>query len=130
MGYTNYNNNGSKIKRLMEKSKIIHMGPDFRTFVHKNGRAHIVFPNRNAFLNYAIERGSLTTSDHFPVILKLSMKPIVRRVERGRCMRKTNWDAFKGKMEARVNAAFNLAELENREDIDADMLEDLYKWWY
>ena len=64
------------------------------------------------------------------MILKLSTKPIVRRVERRRGIRKTNWDAFKGKMEERVNTAFNLAELENREDIDADKLEDLYKRWY
>ena len=43
MGYVNYNNNGREIKRLMEQNKIIHMGPDFRTFVHKNGRPDIDF---------------------------------------------------------------------------------------
>ena len=43
MGYANYNNNGREIKRLMEQNKIIHVGPDFTTFVHKNGRPEIVF---------------------------------------------------------------------------------------
>ena len=50
MGYGNYNNNGREIRRLSQQNKIIHMGPDFRTMVHRNGRQDI-FSNRNAYLN-------------------------------------------------------------------------------
>ena len=57
MGYGNYNNNGREIQRLIQQNKIIHMGPDFRTMVHRNGRQDIVFSNRNGYLNYAVERG-------------------------------------------------------------------------
>ena len=71
MGYRNYNTNRREIKRLLQQNKIIHMGQDFRTMVHMNGRPDIVFSNQNAFLNYTVERGSLTTLDQFPVILKL-----------------------------------------------------------
>ena len=81
IGYRDTNNNGREIKRLMRQNKITYMGPDFRTLVHQNGKPDIIFSNRIAFLNFAIERGSLTTSDHFPVILRLSTKAIVKNNE-------------------------------------------------
>ena len=94
MDYNTYNNNGREVQRLIARDKIVLLGPDFRTFVHRNGKPDIVFSNRNAFLNYAIERRTLTSSDHFPVILKLSTKPIVKIVEKKRCLKRTNWDIF------------------------------------
>ena len=130
MGYRNYNTNRREIKRLFQQNKIIHMGPDFRTMVRMNGRPDIIFSSQNAFLKYAVERGSLTTSDHFPVILKLSTRPIVKRAEQTRCLRKTNWETFKDRMEERMDQTFNLTELENRPDINANVLEDLYRSWY
>ena len=78
LGYGNSNNNGREIQRLMRMDTIIHMGSDFRTLVHCNGRPDIVFSNRQAFLNYAIIRGSLTTSDHFPLILSYRQNQFLR----------------------------------------------------
>ena len=43
LGYATYNNNGRIVKRLIEQDKIKLMGPDFRTFIHRNGRPDIVF---------------------------------------------------------------------------------------
>ena len=43
MGYGNYNNNDREIQRLIQQNKIIHIDPDFRTMVHRNGRPDIVF---------------------------------------------------------------------------------------
>ena len=102
MDYNVYNNNGREVQRLIDRFKIVLLGPDFRTLVHKNGKPDIIFSNRNAFFNYAIERGGLTSSDHFPVILKLSTKPIVKVVEKKRCLKRTNWDMFKGRMEIQL----------------------------
>ena len=130
MGYNAYNQNGREIQRLIQQHKIMHLGPDFRTFVHGNGRLHIVFLNRVAFLNYAIERGSLTTSDHFPIILKLSEKPIIRRTESKTRLHKTNWETFKNNLEARTERTFNLEDLGSRMNIDADEIEELYGQWY
>ena len=113
MGYNAYNQNGREIQRLIQQHKIIHLGPDFRTYVHGNGGPDIVFSNRIAFLNYAIERGSLTTSDHFPVILNLSTKPIIKRIESKRRLHKTNWETFKNNLEARMERTFNLEDLES-----------------
>ena len=121
MGYARYNNNGREIKRLIRQNKIIHVGPDFRTLVHKNGKPDIIFSNRVAYLNYAIKTGDLTSSDHFPVILKLSTRPIVKAFERKRNLKKTNWEAFSEKVETRISQTFNL---------EADILQDLYGCWY
>ena len=74
LGYAPYNNNGRTIKRLVEQDKIEILGPDFRTFIPRNGKPDMVFSNKNAFLNYAINQGKLTSSDHLPIIIKLSTK--------------------------------------------------------
>ena len=78
IGYAQCNNNGRTIKNLIERDKIELMGPDFRTFIHRNGKPDLIFSNKLAFLNFAIIRGNLTSSDHLPVILKLSTKPIAK----------------------------------------------------
>ena len=130
MDYNIYNNNGREVQKLIDWGKIVLLGPDFTTLVHRNGKPDIIFSNKNAFFNYAIERGGLASSDHFPVILKLSAKPIAKVVERKRCLKRTNWDMFKGRMEIRLERAFNLEELQERRDIDAEEIEDLYERWY
>ena len=130
LGYGDTNNKGREIQRLMGMNKIIHMGPDFRTLVHRGGRPDIVFSNRQAFLNYAIIRGSLTTSDHFPLILKLSTKPILKNVEKVRCIRRTNWDNFRDKVRDRIRNSFTINEIEQRNDINADTIEEFYGEWY
>ena len=42
------------------------MGPDFRTFIPRDGKPDLVFSNNVAFLNY----GNLTASDHLAVVIK------------------------------------------------------------
>ena len=130
MGYDAYNHNGREIQRLIQQNKIINLGPDFRTLVHKNGKPDIVFTNRTALLNYAVKRGNLTSSDHFPVMLRVSTRPIVKRTERTRCLCRTNWEDFKRKMETRMEHTFKLAEIETRTDIDAGKIEEYYGHWY
>ena len=130
MGYGNYNNNGREIHRLIQQNKIIHMGPDFKTLVHRNGRPDIVFSNRNAYLNYAVERGGLTSSDHFPVVLKLSTRPIVKNVEATRSLKRTNWELFKGKLETKIEQIFDMDEIRSRRNIDAEAMENMYRQWY
>ena len=78
LGYARYNNNGRIIKNLIERDKIKLMGPDFRTFLNTNRKPDLIFSNKLAFWNFAILRGKLTSSDHIPVILKLSTKPIAK----------------------------------------------------
>ena len=50
------------------------MGPDFRTYIPRDGKPDLVFSNKVGFLNYAIFPGKLTASDHLPTVIKLSAK--------------------------------------------------------
>lgn len=77
-GYARDNLNGNVVRRLIARNKITYLGPDFRTLVDRPGKPDTVLSNRSAFLNYAIEQGTLTASDHLPLIIKISTKPIIK----------------------------------------------------
>ena len=128
LGYAQYNNNGRIIKSLIERDKIKLMGPDFRTFIHRNGKLDLFFSNKLAFLNYAIIRGQLT-SDHLPVIVKLSTKPTVKTGIDRFNFATVSWELFKEKIEERNENENVNNNLIDRQDIDAAMIENsLNKW--
>ena len=129
LGYAAYNNNGRVIKRLIERDKIKLMGPDFRTLIHIRGKPDMVFSNKLAFLNYAILQGKLTSSDHLPVIIKLSTKPIVKEGQTRYKYKTANWELFKEKIEEKTEAENINNNLSDRQDIDAATIENnLNKW--
>ena len=113
-----YNNNGRAVKRHIEQDKIKLMGLDFRTLIHRNGRPDIVFSSKIAFLNYAILKGKLTSSDHLPVILEISTKPIVKSGQKKYKFSEANWELFK-EAETKIAVENNTSELLNRNNIDA-----------
>ena len=119
LGYAAYNNNGRVIKRLIERDKIKLMGPDFRTFIHRNGKPHLVFSNKIAFFNYAIIQGKLASSDHLPVIIKLSTKLIVKMGQDKYNVSATNWELFKEKIKEKIETENITNNLIDRHDIDA-----------
>ena len=64
------------------------------------------------------------------MILRVSTRPIVKRIERTRCLRRTNWEGFKRKIETRMEHTFDCAEMETKTDIDAGKIEKYYGHWY
>ena len=105
------------------------MGPDFRTFIHRNGKPDLVFSNKLAFLNFAILRGKLTSSDHLPVILKLSTKAITKTgTERFR-FANANWELFKEKIEEKIENENVNNNLTDRQDTDAAIIENSINKW-
>ena len=128
LGYATYNSNGRAVKRLIEQDKIKLMGPDFRMLIHRNGRPNIVFSNI-FFLNYAIVKGKLTSSDHLPVILNISTKPIVKPGQEKYKFSEANWELFKEKVESKIAVENNTSDLLNRNNIDAQEIENnILKW--
>ena len=81
-----------------------------------------------AFLSFAILKGKLT-SDHLPVILKLSTKPFVKTgIERFK-FGNANWELFKEKIEEKIENENVNNNLTDRQDIDAAIIENsLNKW--
>ena len=129
IGYAQYNNNGRAIKNLIDRDKIKLMGPDFRTFIHRNGKPDLIFSNKLAFLNFAIIRGNLTSSDHLPVILKLSTKPIAKEgTERFKFVN-VNWELFKEKIEEKIENENVNNNLTDRPDIDMTIIENSINNW-
>ena len=129
LGYAQYNNNERIIKNLIERDKIKLMGPDFGTFIHRNGKPDLIFSNKLAFLNFAILRGKLTSSDHLPVVLKLSTKPIAKECTERFKFTNANWELFKEKIEEKIESENINNNLTDRRDIDATIIENgINKW--
>ena len=66
LGQNSNNFMGTELVNLIHQDMITHLGPDFDTFIRTTGRGRpdIVIGNKNAFLNYALQEGPLSTSDH------------------------------------------------------------------
>lgn len=128
-GYARNNLNGNVLKRLIERNKIKYLGPDFRTLVDRPARPDMVIANQNAFLNYAIEQGTLTASDHLPLIVKLSTKPIVKPGVMRRKYISANWDGFKRRIEEKIEGELLDNDLTNDQGVNAEKIEESYIRW-
>ena len=121
-GYNRSNMKGREIKRLIDRNIITHFGPEFPTFIGSNTKPDVVLGNRHAFYNIAILPGELTTSDHLPVVVKLSTKPIVKDVQSKFYFKNADWDKFKVTVEREINSETTEEPLEgggiNQEKID------------
>ena len=129
MGYRRYNNNGRILKRLIEANKIRHLGPDFRTLVHVEGRPDVVCSNRAAFLNTAIERGELTSSDHFPLVVRISTKPIIKTTAEKPNYNNVDWNIFKTRVEEKIAQENERYGLNNEDRVDTNQLDIMFGNW-
>ena len=66
------------MKNLIDTNYVKHLGPDFPTLVGREGRPDAVFANRRAAFNIVIQPGLLTSSDHIPLYIKISTKPMMK----------------------------------------------------
>ena len=105
------------------------LGPDFRTFLPRDGKPDLFFSNQSAFLNYAIFPGQLTSSDHLPLIIRLSTKPIVNPSKRNFKFNNADLELFKNRLEEKFDNEVRLHDLNGRDDIDAAVIEEnLLRW--
>ena len=105
------------------------MGPDFRTYIPRDGKPDLVFSNKEAFLNYAIFPGKLTSSDHLPIVIKLSTKQIVKPQQIRFNYSNMNWELFKERIEEKINNANRENNLNDRNDIDTTKIETSLSNW-
>ena len=80
IGHSSNNDTGKIINNMIRRNIISHMGPEFNTRVGVHGisKPDIILKNRQGFFNYSIREGEITTSDHIPVIFKLSTTAITK----------------------------------------------------
>lgn len=100
MGHGHNNASGILIQGLITRDLATFLGPDFPTFFNARatGKPDILLSNRHHHLNYALQRGELTSSDHWPVILTLSTKPIIIEMARRHNTKQANWEGFKNEL--------------------------------
>ena len=96
-GYSTENETGKQIVNLLRRDVCKHLGPDFNTLINHaiKGRPDIVLGNRYANLYMRMYEGNLTTSDHVPVIMEVSTKPIMTQITPRWNLKRTDWDNFK-----------------------------------
>ena len=101
LGHRDNNLAGSIVNEWISRDLAIHMGPDFNTRVGVAGisRPDIILRNRNGFLNYAVQEGDLTTSDHIPIRFTIATTPIVVQGNKRRLYRRTNWENVQSKIQ-------------------------------
>ena len=94
MGYQYVNNKGRIIKELIDRDIIKYMGPDFPTLVGKQTKPDVILANRQAFFNVSINPGTLTTSDHLPINITISTKPIIKEQKTRFNFKRANWEKY------------------------------------
>lgn len=131
LGYTNNNIKGNTINRWVNQGRIRILGPDFVTMTTKftPGSPDVALSNRHHHMNYNIQPGSLTTSDHLPMIIKLSTKPIMKNILAKPNLIRANWELFQEVTNAKIE------EIEQRnplvgDRITSDTIEEETNEWY
>ena len=90
------NASGRMLHDLIQEGRLTHLGPDFQTFISgaNSGTPDVILGHTRNFHNIHIKPGSITTSDHLPVIMKISTSPIQTPVPPRYNLKHANWEAF------------------------------------
>ena len=128
LGQSSNNLMGKEIVRLINQNMITHLGPDFDTFLSPTGKGKpdIILGNRNIYMNLAIKRGPVTTSDHLPLIITLATKPIMIPQRVMLDEKKANWDMFQREVEQNMEES----RIENEENINKEFIDKEIDNWY
>ena len=111
-----------------------HLGPDFNTMVNRdaqNAKPDIILTNRRFIMNIEIKQGMITSSDHFPIVTKISTRPIIKEFKPVLVFRKANWSRFKEKIKEEIivtNDMVNLTE-DRRNKIDKNKIDEAIGKW-
>ena len=122
LGYRYTDNKGKIIQELIDRNIANQLGPDFPTLIGRNGKPDIVLSNRHNFLNMVIEAGSITSSDHLPLIIRISTKPILKEKQSSLNYKKADWEKFQKTIEENIT----LTNMNNKTKADID--HELMQW--
>ena len=88
---------GTALVNMIHRRRLRHIGPDFPTLIRANTatKPDIVLCNHLAHHNIHIKQGDISTSDHLPIIVRISTNPIQVPTPHRRNFNRANWDGFK-----------------------------------
>ncbi len=84
---------------------LLHVGPNFPTFT-RHGAATTpdkILSNKHHYLNTMCEPGNITTSDHIPVIFKLSTTPFITLQPPVDKFHRGDWESFQQILNSKIN---------------------------
>ena len=70
------------------------MGPNFPTLVGKQTEPDVILANRQAFFNVSVNPGTLTISDHLPINITISTKPIIKEQKARFNFKRASWEKY------------------------------------
>lgn len=96
LNHGNNNPAGEVIDHMIRQGSTVHIGPLFKTFITPRacGNPDIVLSNDRLRHNIHLSPGPLTTSDHVPVIIKISTSPIQIPAVPKLNYKSANWENF------------------------------------
>ena len=91
------NHVGRNLNTLIEQDKLRYVGPHFPTYtgIHGTSTPDIILTNNRAYHNIRAYPGPNTSSDHTPIIVKITVNPIAIPIAPRPQFAKANWDRFK-----------------------------------
>ena len=117
LGYRTTNNAGTMINKLIQRNKITHLGPHFPTFINArcSSTPDIAFANKKAFHNYNITPGPQTSSDHTPIIIKISTNPIAIPIHTRFQYSRADWEGYQEQIQNNIP---NISQQATKSEID------------
>ena len=96
-GYTTHNTVGNALVQLINRRRLTHLGPDFPTYIRANlsSTPDIVLCNHLAHHNIHMRQGDISTSDHLPIVIRISTNPIQIPTPSRRKFNNADWEGFK-----------------------------------
>ena len=96
LGSSSDNIMGKQVKNFINNRIVKHDGPFFPTFITNRSKTtpDIILKNNEAFHNTFAEIGPLTSSDHIPVIYKISTSPIMTEIPPRLNYKIANWEKY------------------------------------
>lgn len=100
LGYRTTNTKGRQIHHLIHNRTLQHIGPHFPTYIAHNTATtpDIILTNFRTYHNTYITQGPLTSSDHFPIHLTISTKPIQIPSPLRPQFKNANWENFQNNL--------------------------------
>lgn len=124
LDHGNDNAIGELIYQYMRGGNATHVGPFFKTYVtpRASGTPDIVLVNNKFNYNIQISPGPLTTSDHLPLVIRMSTSPLQVPVPPRLNFHNANWENFATQL-----SSFTIPNLDRqpRQKID----EQLDRWF-
>ena len=117
LGHRNSNKTGKALATLIKNQNANYIGPDFPTFINNRSctSPDIILTNNHTYHNSYSEPGPPNSSDHIPIILTISSKPILIPIRKRNSYKNANWEGYRYELEQanRVDRLENVGDIED-----------------